>query len=684
MKPPVWVNILVSAIIALLVFTAYHRHFDNEFHFDDSHTVEGNLYIRDIGNIPAFFTSAETFSSLTTNQSYRPVVTTTLAIDYWLGNTFFEDGLNPIPYHISNFGWFLLQVVLMVFLLKKILEQVRPHAWNWLTAILLAGWYAVHTVNAETVNYIIARSDILSTVGVVAALLIYMSNGWGKKYFVYLIPLFLGILAKPTAVMFLPILGVYILLFEWQLPVTSLFSAFQKKYLPGWLHIAVVAVLGISSFYLTRKMETQWIPGGTSPFNYLITQPYVVWHYFKMLFLPTDLTADTDLKAFESIADPRFWGGLLFVAAMLFMAFVSSAYKAMRPVAFGILWFFLALIPTSSIIPLSEVMNDHRMYFPFIGLMLAVGWPLAWWAMNQATAQIPAPTKAKAALVGCLLLFAGLAYGAYQRSEVWDTEETLWQDVTIKSPKNGRGWMNYGLVQMGKGDYKKALECYQTALQYTPDYAYLHINLGIVYEQLGETALAQKHFEYAKVVGDFFPEVHYHYGTWLYRQKRYGDAKFELKRTIQMSPAHAAARYALMQLHLDNKENEELRKIAEETLQLLPGDARTLAYLNSLQSDDQIIATAKTLAESQPSAENYLNLSLAYYNIGKFQECIDAAYKALEFKPDFAEAYNNICSAHNELKQWDLAVAACNKALQINANYQLAKNNLNWALSQKK
>ncbi|CAN5191989.1 hypothetical protein BH09BAC1_BH09BAC1_05770 [soil metagenome] len=698
MKPPIWVNILVSALIGMLVLLAYHKHFDNDFHFDDSHTIEGNIYIRDLGNIPSYFASSETFSSLTLNQSYRPIVTTTLAIDYWVGKTFFDNGLNPTPYHITNFGWFLFQVVLMVFLFKAILDKVKPHDWNLLISILLAGWYGVHTVNAETVNYIIARSDILSTVGVVGAMLIYISNGWGKKSLAYLIPFALGMLAKPSAIMFLPILGVYIFLFEWQLSFAQIFKAFKKDYLEEWSHLIVVAVISVGGYWFMRRMEPQWIPGGTSPIDYLITQPYVIWHYFKMLFLPTQLTADTDLKAFSTIADPRFFAGLLFVAAMLFMAIATSLYKHLRPVSFGILWFFLALIPTSSIIPLSEVMNDHRMYFPFIGLMLATGWPIALWIMSRTFAPIqstnaktkikqkrfePRPWVAQAAVVGCLVFFSGLAYGSYQRSEVWDSEESLWHDVTIKSPENGRGWMNYGLVFMSRGEYAKALELYQTALKYSPNYAYLYINMAITYEQLGKQDMALKNFEYAKQYGDFFPEVHFHYGNWLYRQKRYGDAKFELRKTIQMSPGHGPARYALMQLHFENQEKTELRKLAEETLQVLPGDERTLAYLNGIKTDNEVIAGMKTKAETEPNEANYLNLSLTYYNMGQFQACIEAAYKALEYKPDLAEAYNNICSAHNEMKQWDLAISACNKALQIKPDYALAKNNLNWALGQK-
>ena len=53
------------------------------------------------------------------------------------------------------------------------------------------------------------------------------------------------------------------------------------------------------------------------------------------------------------------------------MAAAAWRRRETWPVAFGILWFFLALLPTSSIVPLAEVLNDHRMYFPFVGLTLA-------------------------------------------------------------------------------------------------------------------------------------------------------------------------------------------------------------------------------------------------------------------------------------------------------------------------
>ena len=73
-----------------------------------------------------------------------------------------------------------------------------------------------------------------------------------------------------------------------------------------------------------------------------------------------------------------------------------------------------------------------------------------------------------------------MAYGTWQRNIVWRTEESLWLDATIKSPDNGRGLMNYGVIQMGKGNYRVADAYFERALPLMPHYAYLHVNLGVL------------------------------------------------------------------------------------------------------------------------------------------------------------------------------------------------------------
>src|SRR5215467_15146111 len=76
---------LRSALLAVALLAAYANHFHNSFHFDDAHTIETNAAIRELRNISLFFRDATTFSALPSNQSYRPLVSTLLAIDYKLG-----------------------------------------------------------------------------------------------------------------------------------------------------------------------------------------------------------------------------------------------------------------------------------------------------------------------------------------------------------------------------------------------------------------------------------------------------------------------------------------------------------------------------------------------------------------------------------------------------------------------
>src|SRR5467141_5005994 len=99
---------------SLLVFTliaAYANHFHNSFHFDDAHTIENNAAIRELKNIPLFFRDATTFSSLPSNQSYRPLVSTLLAIDYSLGHG------QPFWFHLSIFALFIALTLLLAFVI---------------------------------------------------------------------------------------------------------------------------------------------------------------------------------------------------------------------------------------------------------------------------------------------------------------------------------------------------------------------------------------------------------------------------------------------------------------------------------------------------------------------------------------------------------------------------------------
>ncbi len=137
---------LLVVLLAVALPAAYSNHFDNGFHFDDSHTIRDNIYIRDIGNIPLFFQDSKTFSVLPSNQTYRPLTSTTLAIDYRLG------GGQPLYFHLSTFFWYLVQCILMFFLFSYVIRKSQTHPWNHYFGLFACGLYALHTANAETIN----------------------------------------------------------------------------------------------------------------------------------------------------------------------------------------------------------------------------------------------------------------------------------------------------------------------------------------------------------------------------------------------------------------------------------------------------------------------------------------------------------------------------------------------------
>ncbi|MBU1720730.1 MAG: hypothetical protein KKA07_16815, partial [Bacteroidetes bacterium] len=367
---------LISVLMTAGIMIVYSNHFRNPFHFDDVHTIVSNPAIRSIGNIPQFFVDPTTTSSLPANQVYRPGVTTLNAIDYWIAG-----GLNPLYFHISIFIAFLLQALFMFLIFRRLLDMSHRHKWNRYFALFAVGWYCYHTAMAETVNYVISRSDGFSTLMVLVSLYVFMFFPKKRKFYLYLIPFIFGFFVKEPALMLIPILGLYVYLFEEKASLTHIF---KRKAAPAvWASVKAIfpmTIIGAVLFYISQSIVLESFNLSTlSRFDYLITQPFVIVHYFTTFLYPGWLSADTDWNALGSVADIRLLMGLMFIAGVVILAFRLSRKEQMHPVSFGLLWFLATLVPTSSIIPLSEVLNDHRIYFPFVGLALALSYLIIKW-----------------------------------------------------------------------------------------------------------------------------------------------------------------------------------------------------------------------------------------------------------------------------------------------------------------
>ncbi|HEY0159095.1 MAG TPA: tetratricopeptide repeat protein [Thermoanaerobaculia bacterium] len=602
---------LACAAAVALILGAYANSLDNSFHFDDAHVIESNLFLRSLGNVPRFFTDPNTFSSLPQNATYRPLVTLSLALDYAWG-----DGLAPRAFHVTQLALLLLTGGLLVLFFTPIIGR-----WPSLFAATL---FCVHTANTETMNLISARSELLSTIGLLASFVLYQRSPFARRTLLYLVPLAIGALAKAPLVVFAPLLFFYAVFVERQPPKRALRIALPPL------------VVGIALLLFLNSMNSpQWKSGGGAWLPYVLTQPFVWLHYARLFFLPIGLTADTDWQPFAQWYDTRAIAGYAFVALL-----VLAIRRAPRAVAFGLAWFAVALLPTS-IFPLAEVANEHRIFFAYIGLVLALA----------------AFVRTRAAVAVAIALLAAHAIGTHERNEIWKSEETLWADVVAKSPGNGRAWMNYGLTQMAKGRYAEAKQSFDRAAELTPHYSTLEINQGIVDGALGDHASAERHFRRAlELSADH--NSHFFFARWLVQRGRGPEALEHLRTAVRLSPGMQQQRALLLRL-LRAAGAEELIAVAAETRRIDPNEPALL-----------------DVERRWPSYDAAFNEGLRAIGRRDWLAAAHACRDALRHDPRSADAYNNLGWSLAQLGFREEAARSYERALALRPDDERARNNL--------
>ena len=650
---------LPRVLVLLAVCLAYANSFHNGFHFDDFHTVVDNPAIRNLANVPRFFTDATTFSVLPANRTYRPVVSASLAVDYALAR-----GYTPLWFHVTTFGLFLLLILLLEVFFRTLMENAHPSPANRWLALLAAAWFGLHPVMAETINYIIQRGDLYCTLGAVGALVVFIRFRKLRRTGVYLLPLTFALLSKPPSAVFPVLLFFFVFFFEAQTrrARTALIAA-----LPSCV---VVGLLLCLQSAMTPK---SFLPSLLSPWDYRLTQPWVWLRYAGALLLPVHLNVDSDLAPIHGV-DSRVLAGLVFALLLIVLVGYAARRRRLYPIAYGLIWFVVTQLPTS-LYPLSEVENDHRMFFSFAGLIIAVVWS-AWLLVECAVAPLRSSLLRPIALMTVLLVLASFGYGVHARNRVWRSEETLWLDDVQKSPRNGRGLMNYGLTQMNKGSYGVARDYFMRALKFTPDYSLLEINLGIVEGAIADSdprkaapAKAEAHFQRAISLSPQDDQPHAFYGRWLKEHSRFNEAIAQLESAIALNPQRTMQRDDLIETLAAEGDVSAAVEAAQQTLHVIPDDG---------------LAQQTIAHPPAPTAAAWVNKSLEQYQAAQYQDSIASAQHALQLDPRSFEAYNNIGAASAQLHRWDDAIAAAEHAIALKPDFQLARNNLAWALAEKK
>ena len=340
-----------------------------------------------------------------------------------------------------------------------------------------------------------ARSEILSALGIVAGFLVYTGSPRLRRFQVHLLPMAAGALAKTPAVLLAP------LLFVWEVlspgPPKEGSRGFATRVMLA-LRATAPGVRRRSRPVLVHRREDV----AADP-RLRRRRPHRVRPDpdLGLAALPPAVRPSRrPLGGHGPVAHPvagstcASLAGACALAALGWVALRCAKSPRAWPVTFGLAWFAIGLLPTSSVIPLAEPLNEHRVFLPYIGLVLSAVWGVRLILERRIR-------RTEALVATSLLILVALAIGTHARNRVWRTGESLWADVTEKSPGNGRAWMNYGAALMARGAYAKARECYERAAVFTPNYWALEINRAIVEDALGSPAIAEPHFKRAIELG---------------------------------------------------------------------------------------------------------------------------------------------------------------------------------------
>lgn len=338
--------------------------------------------------------------------------------------------------------------VLLVYALAR--RWTRTAGATEEAALLVALLFALHPAQTEAVTYISGRSVSLMALFYLSAMLLWLN---GRRSLAALM-MFLALAVKETA-WTLPFA-----LLLWQCAEGKSWRASARMLSPLWtlLAVALLTMLAIPGYRrllagsLSVRGPGENLLGQVAGQFYLLIQP--------LLTLRTNIDPD--------IAVPRVPDVLWVLKAAVLLGLVLWGLYEMRRrpwLGAAILWFFLHLLPTNSLLPRADLANDRQLYLAMIGpaIIAAVG--------------IVRYRRFRSAVFAGTVLVLVLGAATVQRNHAYRSEISIWQATVEASPRKSRAWNNLGYAWRMAGDDRQARQAYLRALQLDPANVQARANL---------------------------------------------------------------------------------------------------------------------------------------------------------------------------------------------------------------
>ena len=414
-------------LLPLAAALAYLPSLAGVFQFDDFNVI---VHEPAVHSWAAYFDGAN---------GVRPLLKASYTLSWTLG-------LGAFGFHLFNVAVHAFNTVLVYQVGRRLCERwsAADHAAPMLAALL----FALHPAQVEAVTYISGRSTSLMAAFYLGAVLAYLRGApapFSGLLFV------LAVACKETALT----LPAALLLVELATSAPRQWKAIARRQALHWLLlVAMIAALLASpryfdlvSFGFTRRSVAENLLTQVGGISYLVAR----------LLGIQEPNIDPALPVLEA------WTGTLAMQALLLgvLLVIGISQLRRRPwLAFGMLWFFLQLAPTNSVVPRLDVANDRQLYL--------AGWGLFFAAVFVVPQRFAVPAAALVAL---------LAGGSISRQLDFRSEVSLWEADARRAPWNARAHNNLGYAYAQAGRLDEARLAYQVALLFDPGHPKARFNL---------------------------------------------------------------------------------------------------------------------------------------------------------------------------------------------------------------
>ncbi len=630
-----------------LAVLPYLNTLHNFFVYDDITQILNNPYLQSFHHLKDIFTTP-VWSFLGGDYPrnyYRPL----MSFGYLLGYQFF--GPVPWPFHLVNIVLNALVVLVLFFVTWRMFDDRLP-------AYIASGLFAIHPVHSESVAWIAAVTDLELAFFFLLTFWFFLGlSKWrGRKLILGHLSMAasfaLALLAKEPAVT-LPVLAT---LFEHacreDCHATST-STKLGRYGPLWL-----LALG----YLAFRIHFVGGMAGRSQFPTM--GPDVVFfsalqlagQYVWKFLWPATLCAFYAFHMSTSFSDPRVITGAVALAALTLL--MVLCWKRARLVSFGLIFFLLNLAPVLySPWMAANIFTERYLYLPSAGFCWGLGWAGAkLWRETASGGFADHPSWRPrvwrpVAVISALIIVFLCTLRIVRRNRDWHDNEAFYKATIAAQPDAYLMRLNLAGVYLDRDDLDDAERELVAADKLAPDYplilndlallnmkrkryndalGYLirsllkdskepqpHLYLGELYDQIGQTAYAEKEFRTAVMLSplsvrahvglaDFYfdhgrlaeaekeyqeslrvtrtPRGYWGVGLVSWREGRYAEAESAFRQAEALDPSSGRAHIMLGLLYSDTKRNREAVHELQAGLKSEPTNLQALEALRKLQA----------------------------------------------------------------------------------------------------